>query len=101
MESKLEVPDVSSRPYSLTAQRVMAAPPYVLYRAWTERFDLWFATADSLLMTPEVDAPFYFETQFRAGATPTTAGSCASNRARSSCSPGSPAQPAPKVRKPS
>jgi uncharacterized protein YndB with AHSA1/START domain len=64
MELTLGAPDVSSRPHSLTVERVLAATPDVLYRAWTERFDLWFAAPGSVLMTPEVDAPFFFETQF-------------------------------------
>ena len=64
MESKLGDPDISSRPHALTVERISAASPDVLYRAWTERVDLWFAAAGSVLMTPEVDAPFFFETQF-------------------------------------
>jgi uncharacterized protein YndB with AHSA1/START domain len=64
MASRLGDPDVTSHRHSLTAERVLAASRDVLYRAWTERFDLWFAAPDSVLMTPEVDVPFYFETQF-------------------------------------
>jgi len=42
----------------------MAASPGVLYRAWTEQFDRWFAAPGSLLMKAEVNAVFYFETHF-------------------------------------
>jgi uncharacterized protein YndB with AHSA1/START domain len=42
----------------------MAVPPAVLYRAWTEQFDEWFAAPGSVAMTAEVDAPFFFETVF-------------------------------------
>jgi uncharacterized protein YndB with AHSA1/START domain len=57
-------PDLSSRPYQLTAERTMAAPPRVLYRAWTGQFDRWFAAPGTVLMEAEVDRPFYFETRF-------------------------------------
>lgn len=42
----------------------MTASPAVAFRAWTERFDLWFAAPGSVLMTAAVDAPFFFETEF-------------------------------------
>jgi uncharacterized protein YndB with AHSA1/START domain len=42
----------------------MPLAPDTLYRAWTEQFDRWFAAPGSVLMTPAIDAPFYFQTDF-------------------------------------
>jgi len=57
-------PDLSLRPLSLSVERTMSLAPNVLYRAWTEQFDLWFAEPGSVLMKGEVNTVFYFETAY-------------------------------------
>ncbi len=46
-------PDLSTRPFHFTVDRVMNASLSVLYRAWTEQFDRWFATLGTLLRKGE------------------------------------------------
>lgn len=58
------MPDLSLRPFRLSIERTMSFPPNVLYRAWTEQFDLWFAKPGSVMMKGEVNTVFYFETAF-------------------------------------
>lgn len=64
MVTHISMPDLSSRPFHLTVTRTMAAAPEVLYRAWTEQMDRWFAVPGSVLMKAEVNGVFFWETQF-------------------------------------
>jgi uncharacterized protein YndB with AHSA1/START domain len=57
-------PDLSSRPYSLSVERKLTTPVDLLYRAWTQDLELWFAAPGTLLMRGEIDSPFFFETRF-------------------------------------
>jgi uncharacterized protein YndB with AHSA1/START domain len=61
----IRAPDLSNRPYFLTLDRHFAVDPSALYQAWTTGFDRWFAAPGSMLLQPEVNKAFFFETEFR------------------------------------
>src|ERR1700689_3903274 len=64
MTTVVGLPDLSARPFRLSVERAMMAQPGELFRALAEQFGRWFAGPGSVLMKGEVNAPFYFETQF-------------------------------------
>jgi uncharacterized protein YndB with AHSA1/START domain len=70
VDQQVRVPDLSARPYELMVERVMTASPELLYLAWTQGFDIWFAEPSSVRMRPEVNEPFYFETRHEGSTRP-------------------------------
>ena len=57
-------PDLSAQPFQLAVERNMVAGADIIYAAFTERLDSWFAAPGTLTMAPEAGSPFFFETQF-------------------------------------
>lgn len=64
MTMPISQPDLSSRPFSFTVERLMVSSPNVLFQAWTTQFDCWFAAPGTVIMEGEVNTVFFFETHF-------------------------------------
>lgn len=61
----VRIPDLGPSPHWLEVERLVELTPAEVYEAWTAGIDRWFAAPGSVLMRPEVNAPFFFETQFQ------------------------------------
>jgi uncharacterized protein YndB with AHSA1/START domain len=61
----IRIPDLSARPFGLVAEHTFAVQPAALYQAWTVGFDQWFAAPGSVIMSPQVNTAFFFETEFK------------------------------------
>ncbi len=63
--SVLRPPDLAERTFGSSVVHRVDASPDVVFRAWIDRFDQWFAEAGAIRMRAEVDAPYFFETFHR------------------------------------
>lgn len=52
--------DYKLRPFEVSFERRFTASVEQVYNAWTSNFDLWFAQPGEIMMTPQVDKPWFF-----------------------------------------
>jgi hypothetical protein len=52
-------------PFQPSVERYFPVLASALFGAWTKHFDLWFAAPGSVMMRAEVNAPFFFETEYK------------------------------------
>jgi uncharacterized protein YndB with AHSA1/START domain len=63
MDTKTMTPDISSRPHQCTVEQQLNLAPDVVFGAFTENIDGWFAAPGAKLLKAELNVPFYFETE--------------------------------------
>jgi len=59
MRSKI-APDLEARPATIVIEKHMKSDAHKIFKAWTVDFDLWFAEPKELIMSAEIDKPFFF-----------------------------------------
>jgi uncharacterized protein YndB with AHSA1/START domain len=42
----------------------MDSSPDILFKAWTEQFNRWFAVPETVIMKGKINSVFFFETKF-------------------------------------
>ncbi len=58
-------PDLSKRPFRLEMKKLMESQLDVLFKAWTEEFEIWFAVPNSVIMEAKENTTYFFETEFK------------------------------------
>ena len=56
-------PDLSDRPLDCVVEATVPLSADVIYHAWTQAFDSWFAAEGSVIMSGEVGTTYCFETE--------------------------------------
>lgn len=56
-------PDLSDRPHELVVEANVPIAADVIYHAWTQAFDSWFAVKGAIIMSGEVGSTWFFETE--------------------------------------
>lgn len=58
----IPAPDISSRPFHLSVACDLVASPSQLFAGWTKHLDRWLAAPGTVILQPQVDTAFCFET---------------------------------------